>query len=523
MNFKKSPRSANTSILCIVLFALLLLVPLLLTDVAGGKVSDTEKRVLAPFPISADESGNLNASRAGTENWINDNIGFRSQFVRIYTAIKNRLLGLSTSSLVVRGREGWYYYTADYNLEIATGDYPLTEADLEKIAEYQQEISDYYHSLGKEYILMLTPSKVSIYPEYLPMADEAVERTPVDIVADYLRGHTDVVVYNSKPALLAAKDQGQLFHKTDTHWNDRGSYAAYRGLFEVMKERGIVDGEPIEVSFADGEYKGEFSAMLGDPEILPPEPAPIAEWQRTFEIVQQGETFERVVAMQKERNPSLGCTLFENRNQTSGKVLQIYGDSQIALDRNIPCYLAESFGALFNFAIRNVSTTVDEIGNPDVVVFSCSERYIRNLLTVPAELPIADDLLDMEERPLQSAGYGGMWIGWCNNTVFHENGSIDTALFDGTGTVTFGGWAADFSEMSPLSALYVMVNDKIIGCHYGVADPSVAEYFDTPELLYTGFDVSIPTAYLKDAKEISFIQISADGTHRFAPVIYTLQ
>ena len=85
--------------------------------------------------------------------------------MEVYSDIKTKLFQLPASFSVVKGAEGWYYYTGDHNIEIATGDYPLTMHDLELIAKYQQQISDYYKSLGKAYILMLTPSKVSVYPE----------------------------------------------------------------------------------------------------------------------------------------------------------------------------------------------------------------------------------------------------------------------------------------------------------------------------------------------------------------------
>ncbi len=517
---------ATKDIIAIVLFGVIIIIPFSSTDFLGGKVSETEKRQLAPFPVSYSE-GKVDVSRSAVENWIGDNIGFREAFVKTYTVVKNKLFGLSTSPLVLPGKGGWYFYTADHNIEIALGTYPLDESDLALIAKYQQAISDYYHSVGKEYILMLTPSKASVYSEYLPMADETVENTPVDMVADYLREHTDVIVYNSKNDLLKAKSEGQLFHKTDTHWNDRGSYCVYKGLFKTMKEHGILSGEPIDVTFEDGEYKGEFSAMLGNINLLPPEKAPFAQWNQTFETVTDGEQFASVTAMQIARNPSLGCSVLKNDNINDGKILQIYGDSQIDVFRKIPCYLAEHFSEVFNYAIRNVSTTVDEIANPDIVVFSCSERYIKNLLTVPADIPaVSVNLSDIpNSEKVQYYGNHGMWLDYCNNQLVNEQGFIDPSLYAGSDSITLVGWAADFSTMQPLSALYLQIGDMVLQCRYGIERNSVSSYFGVDSLLYTGFDITFPTEYLgnQSVSDIQFIQISSDGTYQYAPVSYSIR
>lgn len=511
----------------IVLFLSILTLSFIFTDFVGGKVSNTENRLLASFPANIDQStGTIDIRWKGMEQWISDNIGFRKEFVEIYSIFKNNILGLSSSPLVLRGSNGWYYYTADNNIEIAKGTYPLTEDDLATIAKNQQIISDYYHSLGKEYILMLTPSKVSIYPEFLPMADETVSLTPVDIVADYLSKHTDVTVYNSKPILLRGKNEGQIFHKTDTHWNQLGSYLAYRGLFDVMEQKEIVSGDPINVRFGVGKYRGEFSAMLGYSKLIPAENTPIAHWPQSFCIVDSGSQFDAVKAIQKEMNPSLGCAVLFNDSAPIKKVLQIYGDSQLELGRMLPCYLAESFSEVFNFGIRDVSPFVDNISDPDVIIYSCSERYIQPLLI---KHPIVPDVNhDISEIPMtaaiQDSGFNGMWLDSCNDQPLSQQGAIDISTITDKKFITLVGWAADFSTNQPLSALYIKIGDLVFQCEYGLTRDSVSEYFGVSTLQNTGFTITIPVEYLHraSASEIQFIQIGSDGTYKYAPVQYNM-
>lgn len=513
------------SIIAIILFAALIMVPLCKTDVLGGKISETENRRLAEFPISRSDEGEFSVSRSAVEHWIEDNIGFRSCFVNIYSTIKSRVFKSPTTSTVLKGKDGWYFYTNDYNIEIATGEYPLSQKDLELIAEYQQQISDYYHSIGKEYILMLTPSKVSVYPEYLPMADETVKQTPVDVVTNYLQANTDVIVYNSKTDLLAAKGEGQLFHKTDTHWNDRGSYVVYKGLFSLMKEKGIAVGNPIDVTFVDGEHKGEFSYMMGNARLLSAETAPFAEWRHKFEITESGETFEAGTQLQNLYNPSFQFSLLENKTADNQKTLQIYGDSQLEMYRKIPMYMAENFSTVLNYAIRNVNVEVDSVGNPDVVVFSCSERYIADLLTVPGNVPAKSINVDLgysKLHAIQQQGYQGMNVDSYNGKLASEQGTIDLREFDKADFVQIEGWAADFETNRPLSALYLKVGDSIYQCAYGKKRTSVSEYFGIDTLCYTGFSILIPMENLLSVEKVEFIQIGTDGSYRYPDVQYNI-
>lgn len=520
-------RKSWKSIIRIMLFLILLMGPLLGMDWVGGKKSTAENRTLASFPFSINsETGKISSTKSAVENWLSDNIGFRNEFVKLYSNIKINLLGLLPGDKVIKGQDDWFFYTADNNIEIATGEYPLTESDLKKIAEYQQQISDYYRSAGKKYILMLTPSKVSIYPEYLPMYDEALEETPVDIVTEYLREHTDVAVYNSKDVLLTAKNEGvgRLYHKTDTHWNELGSYYVYRGLHEFMRGMKILDDTALEVEFVPGLYKGEFSNMLGHSEILDAEEAPVAKWEYSFEIVTKGDFYTEVQNAQKRGNKQYNVTLTENTHG-NGLCLQIYGDSQLRIERKLPLYLAEHFSYVVNYRIRNVSSGIDAVANPDVVVFSCSERYIGSLLTVPPEITRQIQASNLPEnvRDGQTQSYRGMCLDKVNDAKPKQKNEIDRSAFAQDKTIELIGWAADFQAKAPLSALYLQIGDRLLQCTYGIERASVSTYFKDENLKMSGFKISFPAAYLDDIKEVRFIQVGTDGSYRYEDVVFSVK
>lgn len=516
-------------LLFLLLFTSIIIGHVVTMDFLGGKYSPVEQRYLAGFPVTKNsETGKLDISKSGIQDWINDNIGFREKLLKLCVNFKYKILGQSTSEKVLIAKDDWLFYTMDNNIQIATGEYPLTDDDLKTIAQNQQAISDYYKSVGKKYILMLTPSKVSVYPEYLPMSNKAVEKTAVDIVAGYLRENTDVIVYSAKDVLLEAKNDGagQLYHKTDTHWNEKGAYYTYKGLHQTMVDNGILNDNAIEVDFGEGEYKGEFSSMLGDSNILPPEKAPVSNWDMQSVEIHEGLIYDKVQEKENQYGTHQGANLFTNTREKM--TAQIYGDSQIEAVRKIPQLLSEHFSTFVKYSVRNISILVDEAVNPDVVIFSCSERYINPLLLQEADVPYLLNEKELTETsiPCNEIFYKGMWLDSVNstdlNTAEYTAGQIPKSLYQDSQTVLFNGWAADFNANMPLSALYLKVGDKTIKCQYGIERTSVSDFFQNENLKMTGFSVAIPQSYLEGAEKIEFIQVGYDGSYRFEEVVYEL-
>jgi hypothetical protein len=76
---------------------------------------------------------------------------------------------------------------------------------------------------------------------------------------------SEVKVLDLRPTLLAAKQQGQLFYKTDTHWNDLGAAIAQQEIIRTI-QKNHPNLTPINYSSQDFgliEYKsGDIANML---------------------------------------------------------------------------------------------------------------------------------------------------------------------------------------------------------------------------------------------------------------------
>lgn len=510
----------------IFLFFLLVLFPVFTINLQNGKISENENRVLASFPDILTESGEVNpALYEQFENWFGDNLGFRNQFLDISANIKVKGFHQSTSNKVHIGENGWYYYVLDDNLKIADGTYPLTEEQLNEIAQKQQAISDYYASQGKEYVLALTPSKASIYPEYIGNISNIEKTSPCDIVEEYLKTYTSVKVVNLKNANILAKDlqpDHLQFLKTDTHWTEEGAYNAYKMLFEFLKENGLTEGEPVQVTLSEKNIEGEFSRMLGSPGLLGLERTSNLIWNQTSIEMQEGEYFEKIDSILKLNPETKNYQTVILQNQSKEGTVLICGDSQWSTARNIPQLLSENFHLVVNTRLRSLNIEVDAAVDPDLVIFACAERYLNTILLRDLTVPeLVSDIPDLPEKNIQTADYwigtNGLCLDTCNDMDV-ESDIIEVRPEDKL--IELYGWSADFNSLQPLDSLYLQVGDHIIQCEYGIKRTSVSDHYQNSDLTNTGFSATFPISYLKngEVEEISFIQISSDGQYRYEPI-----
>ena len=339
------------TITLIVIFLICLFIPVLFINREKGKISEEENRYLADFPDPF--------SREGFENWLNDNIGFRNTFVSLHANIMFHLFRLSPSQKIVIGKHGWLFYTGDNNLKIADGTYPLTEENLNDIVKGQQKIKDYLKTINCEYYLILPPSKVSVYYEYL-RGNYEIKDTPADIVERELKDKTDVDVINLKLALFEAKKKDKVFLKTDTHWNQLGAYDAYK---EIHKRLLPKQDEP-DVEIYETTVKGEFSNMMGSSGLLKDE-----ETKAT-----------RITAPEAELISETGGKVFIYHNDNgNGKTCLMFGDSLFGADWNIKELLAEDFTDFIFVWSYDIDKNLIKKYSPDIVLYDMGERFLNSL------------------------------------------------------------------------------------------------------------------------------------------------
>ena len=359
----------------LLMFVLLLLLPMITFNFTGAEEIPEEKIILADYPVL---DGNPEHFLSGevmdeTEKWMNDHIGCRSASRRIYGEIYHRLLKISTEEKVVFGKDGWLYSTENKNLEIAKGKYPLTEEKEAEIIEKQLEVLDHYNRRGIKYYLLLTPSKVSVYPENLPISFAGMASP--SIVLEKAIG-SRIRVINALYPLQQKKSEGfPLFFRTDTHWNSRGSYEAYRGLIAAVKP----EENPVEIErYGQSVRLGDLNLLLGLTREEDQEESPIPEYawkaRKAETHADLKEALKKIA--KKQHSAYIEPDLYFNPERAEAGTLLIYGDSMTAPWTYFPVYLAEHFEKVYVLRMTGISPELEEIIQPDYVVYQTTERFI---------------------------------------------------------------------------------------------------------------------------------------------------
>lgn len=233
---RRSRMSALEAWLTIVMFMLALTTWLALTLTHDpGRISKSENRYLASPPIYDADRGGLAQYQRGLEDYLDDHLAFRDFLISLHARIKVGWLGASPSPKLIVGKQGWFFFNDETAVAQYRGIARFDTMQLETWRQVLEQRRDWLAARGIAFMLVLVPNKHQIYPEYMPdrLPRIAVEEQHAQL-ARYLAEHSTVQLVDLMPALLEAKRNQRVYHRTDTHWNDVGAYLAYQKILDAL-------------------------------------------------------------------------------------------------------------------------------------------------------------------------------------------------------------------------------------------------------------------------------------------------
>ena len=195
-----------------------------------------ENRTLAAWPQLRWDAASLRALPEQLTRYFEDHFAFRARLVRWQAIVRLDVLGVSPSASVIKGRDGWLFYADDGAMQDYAEAPPFTGVELEVWRHTLQDISDWLRGQGIAYLFVIAPDKHVIYPEYMPHTIRRAAVSRIDQLVSDLRQHSTVRVLDLRPSLLASKSRERLYHRTDTHWNDRGAFVGYQSIVDALSE-----------------------------------------------------------------------------------------------------------------------------------------------------------------------------------------------------------------------------------------------------------------------------------------------
>nr|MCS5634905.1 hypothetical protein [Myxococcota bacterium] len=181
------------------------------------------------------------------------------------TRLHLALFASSPAEKLVAGREGWFFFGDRDAVAHYRRIDPLGPGELKRWQSVLEERRDWLAERGIAYLVVLVPDKHEIYAEYMPAALPVAEGLrPLDQLSDQLAKHSPVEVIDLRKALEREKKNRRVYHKTGTHWNPVGAYAAYQAILTRLRTLlpSLRNAEPREVEYGQEDIPGLGLASL---------------------------------------------------------------------------------------------------------------------------------------------------------------------------------------------------------------------------------------------------------------------
>lgn len=161
----------------------------------------------------------------------------RSKLIAFNTKLTSLLTGGTyiESTQVLLGKNDMFFYKTELDghpLWDYMGINHFADPELASIAANIVATRDHLKEKGIEFYAMCVPNKEIIYQENMPDTIAQVnEISRGEQLETYIRENTDLVFVYPKEELREAREKAQIWYNTDTHCNQKGSFACMQALF----------------------------------------------------------------------------------------------------------------------------------------------------------------------------------------------------------------------------------------------------------------------------------------------------
>jgi len=230
------PRNRPVEMAIIFIFIAALFFPLTIWLLQKDTLySETEKRDLQSFPAITKLHSITEFTKA-YDNYFQDHFGMREWLIHRYQRETSKHFGVSGTSIVIEGSNGWFFYSGEHILDDLKGKLRLSRQDESRFWNILKQKTEWLDNQGIKYIFMVAPNKQSIYPEHLSQYYQ--QKKTISRLDHLLASGSEkesAMIVDVRPQLRKGKSIERLYHKSDTHWNSRGAYLAYLTLMKQVR------------------------------------------------------------------------------------------------------------------------------------------------------------------------------------------------------------------------------------------------------------------------------------------------
>ena len=216
-----------------VIFVLAMLAPLG-AHILGIDYALSENRVRISRPTFEMKRILDESYYAQLDAYFNDCFALRGALILAKNWLDYYLFNTSPSKRVHIGRENWLYYRPALNSH--TRNPNTRKRDIEDLVLRLHVLDALCTSGGKRFVFTVAPNKSTIYPEHVGFhfKDGEPDTGPYEVLLENLTRQPISNFVRLDALLNEAKNGGQIYDRTDTHWNFAGSLLASTAILEAI-------------------------------------------------------------------------------------------------------------------------------------------------------------------------------------------------------------------------------------------------------------------------------------------------
>lgn len=346
------------------LFFVICLVPLVGMALPEREEASTENRTLAGAPVLKDEEGWNLDYLADAGDYFQDHFGFRQELVTANALVKGKLFGVSTADSVIQGTDSWLYYKD--SLDDYLGMNQMSERGLFNVAHSLAMMQAYVERQGADFLFTIAPNKNSLYGENMPYYDSrkiSEENKNLVRIKSWLEQEG---VHYADLYQMFREQEEVLYHKRDSHWNNKGAALASDMLLDALGKTHLMFTE------APSEWRTDFTGDLDEmlyPLATTPEEEIYYEGLDRFSYVGEVESnFDpRITTV----NPSAQGSLIMYRDSFGNTLLPFFANNYAS--------------AYFSRGIPYQMTDLAE-HQADTVIVERAERFLPEMAANPPQM-----------------------------------------------------------------------------------------------------------------------------------------
>jgi peptidoglycan/LPS O-acetylase OafA/YrhL len=277
---------------------------------------------------------------------------------------------IAISNRWYKGLDDWLFLGNAYDQTVAKSKLTKVPSNYEinSLKRTFNEISIAAEKSNSQLALLVGPNKSSIYEEKLPAKMSLSQTRYVDFFLNELSDIDHLITYDpTKDLKDAKKSEGYLYYKTDTHWNDKGAYIAFKN---ILLKLGL---DAPDVYFSIGEsFSGDLIEISKIKEL------PVTNGDRWLAEIKHTHKLIRIEDDNFSSSNYFGVNnTVINSNPFISKKIWIVGDSfTTALKPYIEATFSEvRYLGHWNTELDTLATILDEsIEKPDLILVVRAER-----------------------------------------------------------------------------------------------------------------------------------------------------